>query len=82
MNFANCQINVQCDPDQAGIARPVKAPQPSLSLKTVVVTPTPTWTTLVDSSVYKTVVTQEVATEVPIILRGSKVRLGKKHILS
>ena len=59
---------------QAGITRPLKAPQPSLSLKTVVVTPTPTWTTLVDSSVYKTVVTQEVATEVPIILRGSKVR--------
>ena len=45
-----------------------------MSFKTVVVTPTPTWTTLVDSSVYRTVVTQEVPTEVPIILRGSKVR--------
>ena len=45
-----------------------------MSFKTVLVTPTPTWTTLVDSSVYKTVVTTEVATEVPIILRGNKVR--------
>lgn len=58
--------------NQAGISRPLRAPQPSLSVKTVIVTPTPTWTTLVDSSVYKTVVTQEVPTEIPLIIRGSR----------
>ena len=71
-------------PGQAGISRPLRAPQPSLSVKTVIVTPTPTWTTLVDSSVYKTVVTQEVPTEIPLIIRGSRVSktLYKPHFTS
>ncbi len=53
---------------------PPLLPRPSVSIKSVLITPTPTWTTLVDSSVYETVVTTHVETEVPIILRGSRVK--------
>lgn len=39
----------------------------------VLVTPTPVWSTVVETQSYLTSVTRPVSTEVPIILRGSKV---------
>jgi hypothetical protein len=45
----------------------------STSVQRILVTPTPTWSTIVETSSYATLVTRPVSTEVPIILRGSKV---------
>ena len=47
--------------------------KPSISIQRVLVTPTPTWSTIIESSSYETVITTEVSTAVPILLRGNKV---------
>ncbi len=47
--------------------------EPRVSLERVLVTPSATWSTLVDSSTFVTTVTESLTTELPIILRGSKV---------
>lgn len=61
--------------NQAGLARAAAAASlPTLSVKRVLVTPTATWSTFVDSSIYETVVTREIATEVPIIVRGVRIK--------
>ena len=56
--------------NQAVIAKP---PQPEVSLRSLLVTPTPTWTEVVATTSYETAVTREVTTELPIIVRGNKV---------
>ena len=49
-------------------------PQPSISLKSELVTPPATWTTSMTTTSYVTTVTHTETSEVPIILRGKKVR--------
>ncbi len=44
-----------------------------MSVESVLVTPSATWSTVVESSSYLTTVTESLTTELPIILRGSKV---------
>ena len=46
---------------------------PSTSLRSIMITPSATWTTLLSTTSYKTTVTQTESTEVPIIWRGTKV---------
>ena len=46
---------------------------PKVSVESVLVTPSATWSTVVESSSYLTTVTESLTTELPIILRGSKV---------
>lgn len=48
-------------------------PQPSISLKSELVTPPATWTTSMTTTSYVTTVTHTETSEVPIILRGKKV---------
>lgn len=47
--------------------------KPTISLKTVLVTPTPTMSTFVETTSYVTTVVEEIVSKVPIILRGNKV---------
>ena len=47
--------------------------QPSISLKSELVTPAATWTTSMTTTSYVTTVTHTETSEVPIILRGKKV---------
>lgn len=52
------------------VQRPTK---PSVSLQRVLITPTPTWSTVVETTSYVTTVVEEIISKVPIILRGEKV---------
>ena len=57
-------------------------PQPSISLKSELVTPPATWTTSMTTTSYVTTVTHTETSEVPIILRGKKVRTVRKDNVS
>jgi hypothetical protein len=46
---------------------------PWTAVQQVLVTPTPTWSSVVESSTYVTTVSSDVTTELPILIRGSKV---------
>jgi len=46
---------------------------PWTAVQQVLVTPTPTWSTVVKSSTYVTTVSSDITTELPILIRGSKV---------
>ena len=48
--------------------------KPSISLKSELVTPAATWTTSMTTTSYVTTVTHTETSEVPIILRGKKVK--------
>lgn len=64
------------DPTQALLQRVVDQPagKPSISLKSKLITPSATWTTSMTTTSYVTTVTHTETSEVPIILRGSRVR--------
>ncbi len=47
--------------------------EPRVTVERVLVTPSATWSTVVDSSTFVTTITESLTTELPIILRGSKV---------
>lgn len=47
--------------------------EPQISLKSVLITPSATWTTSMTTTSYVTTVTHTETSEVPIILRGSRV---------
>ena len=51
--------------------------QPSISLKSELVTPAATWTTSMTTTSYVTTVTHTETSEVPIILRGKKVLVSQ-----
>ena len=46
--------------------------KPTISIQQVLVTPTPTFSTLVETSSYVTTISTEVSSEIPIRIRGSK----------
>ena len=52
---------------------PAPAPKPSISLKSVLITPSATWTTSEMTTSYITTVTHTETSKVPILLRGQRV---------
>ena len=56
----------------ANLLKNLQSLQPSVSLRSQLVTPIATWTQLLSSTSYETTLTQTESTEVPILWRGKK----------
>lgn len=75
LGLASEQDQKVINPTEA-LLQQVARQQPQISLSTILVTPTPTWTTSMTTTSYITTVTHTETSEVPIILRGAKVTLS------